>query len=116
MSRIAVLLIAAAACVAAALPALAATPTAATVDADAREAKWTGNVPDPLGAAYFAAVQAGSAEDACGPPAEACDSFALTVGGEGATKLTISVRADLADDWVGLSVVGPDGKERVALN
>lgn len=100
----------------AALPAVAATPSTGTVGREAAEAKWAGNVTDPLGAAYFAAVQSGSADDACGSPAPACDSFTLTVADAGAATLTVSVRADLAEDWIGLSVTGPDGTERIALN
>ena len=112
MARLAVLLLSVLACAAVAS---AATPAEGTVSADAPEAKWSGTVADPLGAAYFAAVEAGSTADVCATPVPACDTYTLKVAGEGALKLTFAVKADVADDWVGLSVTDPAGKETLAF-
>ena len=96
---------------AAAIPAIAAEPSAGTVSADAPVAEWTGEAGDPAGLAYFAAQMAESASDACATPAPACDEYTLTVAPGGGTKLTVTVTATVADDWVGLSVTDPAGTE-----
>lgn len=112
MARLAVLLLSALACAAVAS---AATPAQGTVSADAPEAKWSGTVTDPLGAAYFAAVEAGSAADVCATAGPACDTYTLKVTGEGAVRLTFTVEADTPDDRIGLSVTNPAGQERLTF-
>lgn len=116
MARIVALLLALAAGAAVALPALAATPAQDALTAARTEARWTGSVSDPTGAAYSMAALSRSTSDACAMPLEPCDTFKLSVNTSDATKLTIAVRADVEDDWVGLSVTRPDGTERLELN
>lgn len=96
---------------AAAIPAIAAEPSAGTVSAEAPKAEWTGEATDPPGAAYVIAQEMGSAADACATPAPVCDEYILTVAPGGGTKLTVAVAAESVDDYIGLSVTDPAGTE-----
>src|SRR5688572_1202867 len=111
MARIAAPLLVAVACVVAlAIPVLAAEPESGAVSAAAPETSWAGSVAgEPFGAVIIGFLSAGNTGTYCeDDPFGACDTFRLNVVDPG-TKLTVTATAEVADDYVALEVVDPEG-------